>query len=47
MESVFRIAMVMWIGKLLLKGTPLKTFILVFPESFKAAVFLKIAGKFF
>ena len=30
-----------------LKGTPLKTFIVVFPETFKAAVFLKIAGKFF
>ena len=28
-----------------LKGSQLKTFILVFSETFKAAVFLKIAGK--
>ena len=30
-----------------LKGTLLETFILVFPETFKAAVFLEIAGNFF
>ena len=30
-----------------LKGTLLKTFVLVFPKIFKAAVFLKIAGNIF